>query len=256
MRHNVVKEKVFRGEPAIGVMIQFPSPELVELYALMGFEWAFIDAEHGPLGYHECQALVRACDAFGLSSLVRVPKLDHSLIAKYLETGAQGVAVPHIKTVEDAEAVVRAARYYPQGRRGWDAGASRSSSYSLVCPPLDYFARSNEAIMVALWIEDVEGMENLDAILRVPGVDVINFGVGDLTLSMGLPAQFDHPDVKAAVAEGRRKVVQAGKVLIGEAADAQTARRLMDEGARLISTMANAMLAKSVQGYLAELRQR
>lgn len=256
MRHNAAKQKVLRGEPCVGVMVQFPSPELIELYALMGFEWAFIDAEHGPLGYHECQALVRACDAYGLSSMVRVPKLDHSLIAKYLETGALGVAVPHIKTPEDAEAVVRAARYYPEGRRGWDAGASRSSAYNLSMPSLDYFARSNEEILVALWIEDVEGIENLDAILQVPGVDVINFGVGDLTLSMGLPAQFDHPEVKATVAEGRRKVVEAGKVLIGEAADAETARRLVDQGARLISTMVNAMLAKTVREYLAELRKR
>ncbi len=174
MRRNIVKEKVSRGEPAIGAMLQFPSPELVELYALMGFEWIFIDAEHGPLGYHECQMLVRACDAFGLFSLVRVPKLDHSLIAKYLETGAQGVAVPHIKSVEDAEAAVQAARYYPEGRRGWDAGASRSSAYNLAGSPLEYFAHSNETIMVALWIEDVEGIENLDAIQHVLGFATIN----------------------------------------------------------------------------------
>lgn len=255
MRPNTVKEKVFRGEPSIGAMLQFPSPELVELYALLGFEWIFIDAEHGPLGYYECQTLVRACDAFGLMSLVRVPKLDYSLISKYLETGAQGVAVPHIKTVADAEAVVQAARYYPAGRRGWDAGASRSSDYNLRGSPLDYFARSNESIMVALWIEDVEGIENLDAILQVPGVDVINFGIGDLSFSMGLPGQFDHPAVQRAVAEGRRKVVQAGKLLIGEAADAESTRRLIDQGARLISTMVNAMLARSVRDYLAQFRQ-
>lgn len=254
MRHNAVKEKVAGGKPSFGAMLQFPSPELVELYGLLGFEWIFIDAEHGPLGYYEVQELCRACDAFGLSSLVRVPKLDHSLIAKYLETGAQGVAVPHIKTVEDAEAVVRAARYYPEGRRGWDAGASRSSAYNLIEPPTDYFARSNEEIMVALWIEDVEGIENLDAILQVPGVDVINFGIGDLTMSMGMTAQFDHPEVQKTVAEGRRKVVEAGKVLIGEAGDAKTARKLMDEGALLISTMVNAMLANSVRSYLEELK--
>ena len=255
MRHNSVKEKVFRGEASIGAMIQFPSPELVELYGLLGFEWIFIDAEHGPLGYYECQVLCRACDALGLSSLVRVPKLDHSLIAKYLETGAQGVAVPHVKTVEDAVAVVQAARYYPEGRRGWDAGASRSSAYNQIEPPTDYFAHSNEEVIVALWIEDVEGMENLDDILQVPGVDVINFGVGDLTLSMGMPGQFDHPEVQAAVAEGRRKVVEAGKVLIGEGSDAQTVRGLMDEGALLISTGVNFMLSNVVRAYLDELKK-
>ena len=255
MRHNVVKEKVLRGEPAIGAAVSFPSPELVELYGLLGFEWIFIDAEHGPIGYLECQEMARACDAQGLSSIVRVPKLDHSLIAKYLETGVQGVAVPHINTAEQAEAVVAAARYYPEGRRGHDVGASRSSAYNLLESPLEYLNRSNRELIVAVWVEEVEGMNNLDAILRVPGVDAVHFGPGDLALSMGKPGRPDHPEVQASLAEGRRKVKAAGKLLIGEPSDAATARQLIADGVLLVSTQVMAMLAGTVRTYLANVQK-
>lgn len=254
MRKNSVKEKVLRGEPAIGASIGFPSPELVEFCAVIGFEWIFIDAEHGPIGWRECQAMVRACDVHGMSSMVRVPKLDRSTIAKYLETGVQGVAVPHINTAEQAEAVVRAARYAPEGYRGADAGSSRSSAYDLAIPSRDYFETSNREIMVVVWVEEVEGMNNLDEILQVPGVDAVNFGPGDLALSMGLPGQNDHPEVQASVAEGKQKVLDAGKILIGETSDVESAKQVLADGALLISTFLNGLVDKAARNYLAELR--
>ena len=254
MRHNAMKEKVLMGKPAIGAMIGFPSPELVEFCGLMGYEWIFIDGEHGPIGWPECQAMTRACDAQGLSSIVRVPRLDHSLIAKYLETGAQGVAVPHINTAEQAEAAVNAARYAPEGRRGCDAGASRSSAYGLVDSADVYFARANREILVAVWVEEVEGMENLDEILQVPGVDAVYFGIGDLALSMGLGGCMDHPDIQAAVAEGSKKVLGAGKVLISVASDAPSAKQMLADGVLLILTDVMGLWVNATQSYLGELK--
>jgi len=253
MRHNLVREKVLRGEPAFGAVIGFPSPELVEFCGLLGFEYVFIDAEHGPIGSPECQAMVRACDAVGISSIVRVPKLDHELIMSYLQTGVQGVAVPHIRTASEAEAAVQAARYCPLGRRSCDVGA-RASGYNLLEPPRDYFARASEEVLVAAWVEDVEGIRNLDEILRVPGVDAICFGFCDLALSMGLPGQADHPDVQAALADGRRKVVAAGKVLIGEPTSIETGKELLAVGARLISTQVSSLWASAARALLSELR--
>lgn len=254
MRANVIKEKALRGELSIGAVIGFPSPELVEFCGHVGFEYAFIDAEHGPIGVRECQAMVRACDAVGMSSIVRVPKLDHELIMTYLQTGPQGVAVPHITTAEEAEAAVQAARYYPQGRRSCDVGA-RASGYNLVEPIPAYLARANQALLVAAWIEDVAGMENLDTILQVPGIDAICFGFCDLALSMGLPGQHDHPDLQAALAEGRRKVVAAGKILIGEPTSLQAGRQMVADGARLLSTQITAMLVNDCRSLLRELRR-
>ena len=87
---------------------------------------------------------------------------------------------------------VRAARYYPEGRRGCDSGA-RSSAYNLIESETDYFARSNREMLVAVWVEGVEGIKNLDAILQVPGIDAVNIASGDLALSMGLPGRSGHP---------------------------------------------------------------
>ncbi len=252
MQRNLVKEKVLRGEPSIGAAIGFPSPELVEFCGYMGFEWIFIDAEHGPLGWRECQDMARACDACGMGSIVRIFKLDHALIMTYLQTGVGGIAVPHINTPEQAEAVVRAARYYPEGQRGCDVGY-RSSGYNLLESQADYFAHSNREVLVAVWLEEVEAMKNLDAILQVPGIDAVHFGPGDLALSMGLPGRSDHPDVQAALAEGRRKVVAAGKVLIGEPADAVTAKKMIADGCLLISTQVKSMWSGVARSYLKEL---
>ena len=254
MRHNAVKAKVLRGEPAIGAELRIPSPELVEFYGLLGFEWICINAEHGPIDWVTCQAMCRACDARGLSSIVRVPTLDHSLIAKYLQTGALGLAVPHINTAEQAEAVVRAARYAPEGRRGSDWGSNRASDYGLLAPAHDYFERANQELLIAIWIEEVEGMKNLDEILQVPGVDAINFGAGDLSLSMGLAGRQDHPDVQAAIIEGKRKALAAGKVLIGEPTNALAAKRQIADGALLIATNLTRMWEASGRAFLSEMR--
>jgi len=256
MPHNPLRERVLRGEPLFGAQIGFPSPELVELCCLAGFDYIFIDAEHGPIGWTECQAMVRACDAHGKPSIARVPTLDHSLIAKYLETGLSGVAVPHINTAAQAHEAAKAARYAPLGTRGCDEGSSRSSAYGLAQYREGYFAFSNREIIVAVWVEEVEGMKNLDEILQVPGVDAVNFGPGDLALSMGLPGQSNHPDVLAAVADGRNKALAAGKILIGEPSDADAAKKLMAEGAMLLNTSVANLLADAATTFLMDARRR
>ena len=255
MQFNHVKAKMLRGEPSIGAAICFPSPELIEFCGWLGFEWIFLDAEHGPIGWAECQAMARACDARGLPSILRVPKLDRSMIAKYLETGVMGVAVPHINTAEQAEMAVRSARYAPVGWRGCDDGSSRSSAYGLTESASDYFAHSNREIMVVLWVEEVEGFKNLDDILQVPGVDAICFGPGDLALSLGLPGRTDHPDVQTTLADGRKKVLAAGKALIGETSTMASAKQALADGALLISTSAMGLLGGAGRAYLRELRE-
>jgi 4-hydroxy-2-oxoheptanedioate aldolase len=227
---------------------------MVEFSGWLGFDYVFIDAEHGPIGYPECKAMVRACEARGMSSIVRVPKLDHSLIAKYLETGVLGVAVPHINTAEQAEVAVESARYAPDGRRGCDAGASRSSAYGLIEPACEYFVHSKQETLVAVWVEEVEGMRNLDKVLQVPGVDLVDSGSGDLALSMGLPGLSDHPDVQAAVAEGRRKVVAGGKALIAEPGDATSAEEALALGALLLTTDVQELWANAARSYLDKVR--
>ena len=258
MQHNVVKDKVLGGEPSLGAAMELPSPELMEICGYLGFEWSMINAEHGPITPGQCQDLCRACEARGMVPMVRVPENNPVVIMNYLQTGPLGLGVPHIKTVEDAEAVVRAARYYPEGQRGCDL-SQRSSGYSILESPGQYYARSNRELLIVIWIEDVEGFENLDAILQVPGIDAVNFGAGDLALSMEMPGAGEHglashPDVKAVLDEGRRKVLAAGKAFMSEPADLVAAKQAIADGATLINTRITTMLANTAAAYLRELR--
>ena len=258
MRHNVVKEKVLKGEPAIGAAMNLPSPELMEICGIVGFEWSMIDAEHAPIDPAMCQALCRAAEVRGVVPMIRVPVLDPVVIMTYLQTGPLGVGIPHIKTREDAEAAVNFTRYYPDGRRGCDLG-QRSSEYNITELPEEYYARANRELMVVIWIEDYEGFQNLDEILKVPGVDAVNFGAGDLALSMGLPGGGEHgfasdPEVLAVMAEGLKKVLDAGKVFMAEPVSTAMAQQAIDDGALLINTAVRGMFTNAARDYLRAVR--
>ncbi len=122
---------------------------------------------------------------------------------------------------------MKAARYYPEGRRGCDEGR-RSSGHGMLESAAGYFARPNREILVAVWIEEVEGMNNLDEILEVPGVDAVHFGYGDLALSMAYSGHPDRPAARESLPEGRRKAVASDKALIGEPADAAKAKKMIE----------------------------
>jgi len=252
MRHNRLKDTKARGEPTIGAAIAMPSPDLVDFCGFLGFEWIIMDGEHGPIGPSECLAMCRVCEAHGMSSIVKVPRLEPELIMAYLRTGVMGIVVPHVNTAEAAEMVVRAARYPPEGERGSDMGC-RASGYAPVAIDTQYSARYNREILVGILVEDTMGMDNLDAILQVSGIDAVHIGPGDLAGSMGYSNR-DHPAVQEVVAEGRRKVLAAGKMLFGGAADAATARQLIGQGALLIHTRVTEMWGNLSAAYLKEVR--
>lgn len=205
MLENRLKEKIARGETATGVLVAWPSPELVEFCGYLGFDWVFIDAEHGYIGRETCAAMVRACDVSGIVPLVRVPENNASTILGYLETGAMGVIVPHVSTAEAARAAVEAVKYGPLGARG--AGSStRPANYGLTQTSTEYFQRANDQVMLYVMIEDMAGVENLDEILSVDGIDIVAFGPGDFAMSIGYPGQPGHPEVQKIISEARERI--------------------------------------------------
>ena len=256
MTHNRIKEKVLSGGTSVGAVVPFASPELVEYLGWIGFEWVFFDAENGPIDWRYFQELVRACDAVGISSMVRVPKLDDALIAKYLQSGAHGIAVPHVNTPEEARDAVDFSRYNPDGRRGSDAGSSRASAYGLTESRRDYFKRANEEILVAVWIEEPQGMENLSGILEVPGIDIVHFGENDLALAMGHPGRKNHPEVQALIAEGEERLKSSDKILMGMPKDLESARRMVTAGEHLIGIQVLDLWSRSTRELLDALGDR
>lgn len=254
MLENRVKKKIAAGETAYGVMVSWDCPDLVEFIGHLGYDWIFIDAEHGIIGPETCQDLARACNLSGMTPIVRVPDKREGTILRYLETGVQGVILPHINTADEASAAVEAIKYGPIGRRG--AGSTtRAANYGLTQTPTEYFARANEQVMISAIIEDIIGIRNLDEILGIDGIDTLAVGSGDLAMSLGLPGQVGDPEVQRLTIDAEDRIVRAGKILDVVIGDAAGARESWERGSRMICISTGALLGRAARTFLADVQQ-
>ena len=207
MRTNTTKAKLSEGKVVFGAGIGEYAPGIVELFGAIGYDFVMIDCEHGAMTVDQVENMVRAAEAFDITPIARTPDHSDSTILRFLERGLQGIRVPHINTREEAEAVVRAARYYPEGHRG--AGRGRSHDYG-VGVSWDESARwVNSQTLVIAMIEDIEAVKNLDEILTVPGIDLLDVAPNDLGQSMGNPGQ---AEVRRVMNEVFLKIGAAGKL--------------------------------------------
>src|SRR5262249_24946211 len=158
---NTVKAKLRQRIPSVGATLAWPSPQLVEFCALAGFEWVLMDAEHGPIDVGTAEEMVRAAESFGIVPIVRVPTNDRIQIMHYLQVGVSGIAVPHVNSREDAERVVNAVKYYPEGTRYADTGA-RAADYGLLRPNHELYEEANRETLIVIWVEERRALENLD----------------------------------------------------------------------------------------------
>lgn len=176
------------------MVFQLPSPDLVEIAGYTGYDFAWIDAEHGTMGLGDINHLIRAADASGIDAIVRVPDHSPSFIQRVLDAGATGVMVPHVRTAEDAAAIVAAAKFEPQGTRG-ACPATRAVGHLTDDWAADRLRADRDTLVFGL-IEDVEGVENAGAIAAVPGLDGLVFGPFDLAMALGLDGNVSHPDIE------------------------------------------------------------
>ena len=204
MNTNTMKAKLKAGQPVFGVQVDADWPELVEVLGHVGFDWVFLDAEHGPLSEATIVQMVRAAETAGITPVVRVPRNEPETILRYLETGVAGIVVPQVNSGEEARRIVQAVKYPPVGARG--IGASRASGYGFKFGGGEEFRRraNAETIIIAL-LENVRGVENLDDILAVDGIDVVFVGPADLSASMGGEIGFEVPAVRKLVDEVLRQ---------------------------------------------------
>jgi 4-hydroxy-2-oxoheptanedioate aldolase len=254
MRRNLLREQLESERVLIGANPSFPSPEVVEFCGHVGFDWIFIDAEHGGVGVETCYSLVRAADAVGLASVVRVPINAPSPILSYAETGAHGLIVPHVKSAEDAEQLVRSARYWPRGNRGFFP-LSRAANFGVTQTAKEWAeARESQPVTIAM-IEDVEALEALSEIMHVEGIDAFFIGPADLAMSMGIPGGANDPRLQATVREAVQQLRLGGKTVGTTFVDATAGRLAADLGIRLLSTSVSGILAGAARGVLAAMRE-
>ena len=255
MQENTAKAKLKAGEAIIGPLIGFTSPQLVEIAGRAGFDFLFIDCEHGSIGLDECEDMVRAADLVGLSTIVRVPENNPQQILRYLDLGAHGVQVPHITTKDDAARAVDAVKYTPKGSRGM--GGGRAADYGLgKYTGQAYLEFANEQTWVSAMIEDLEGIKNLDQILTVEGLDIIAIGPNDLAASLGFPGQSGHSDVQKTIDEIVAKTRAAGKAVgVGGNSSAENVRTNIQRGATYLTLGYGPFIGQAAKALLAHTRQ-
>ncbi|MBI3966512.1 MAG: hypothetical protein HY329_12840, partial [Chloroflexi bacterium] len=207
LRTNAVKAKLAAGKGVVGVHVTMPSPAIVELVGLAGFDYVLIDCEHGPIGLEAVENMVRAADSVGVTAFARVPRVEADVIARTLETGVLGLLLPHVIDRSDAVAAVQAARFHPLGERGMSI--PRSGWYGAAEDADDYFESANREVFLMALIEHQEAIPNVADILKVEGMDACFVGTSDLSQSLGVPRRptagaGDHSTVVAARDEALR----------------------------------------------------
>ena len=252
MLTNRMKGKLAAGEPAFGLSVMIPSPQIVESAAGMGFDWVLIDCEHGTVGLESMELMVMAAEASGVTPIVRPRTNAAEDILQVMDRGAQGVQVPHVNSAAQARAAVEAVKFHPQGRRSLAAG-TRASGYGLRGSMGDFVAEANRQTLVCVQIEDQEALPNLDEILCVEGVDVFFIGPSDLSQSMGHPGNPKAPAVAQGIEAALKKIVAAGKTP-GMPAATAAVHDALASGVRYIYTHLPAILASGAAAYFRNAR--
>ena len=193
---NKTKERLNAGLEVFGILNSVPCPLVCEMLGYAGYDFVIIDTEHVLISADSLQQTIHAAEISGVTPLVRIPSNDPALIARALDSGAQGIVIPRVSSVQQASEAVAAVRYPPQGQRGITGG--RTTGFGTTNLD-DYIAQANREIMLVLMIEDPAGSEALAEIVKIPGIDMILEGALDLSIAMGHGNQPQHPQVQKAI---------------------------------------------------------
>jgi 4-hydroxy-2-oxoheptanedioate aldolase len=248
MKPNRMKEKIARGEVALGCSVMIPSPQVVEMLGHAGFDWVLIDCEHGSASLADVELMAMACDAAGITPIARPRSNAASDIQSVMDRGAMGVQVPHVNTADDARRAVAAVKFGPGAARGLAAG-TRPDSWGLGSRMPDFAAQANAQSLVCVQLEHAEAIGNIDAILGVEGIDVFFIGPSDLSQSMGFPGDPKAPPVASAIEEALAKIVAAGRVP-GMPATAETVAGVVGQGCRYIYTHLPRLIGAGAASFL------
>lgn len=191
------RRRLVAGEPVSGNWISLAHPAIAETSADLGFDFVVIDTEHTSIAVDEIESMIRATDTGSgeTAPIVRIPDHDSGTIKRVLDMGAAGLMVPMIESAEEAERVVEAVRYPPEGRRG--AAPARASRYGRSFE--EYFRNANEGLVTIVQVETARAVENIERILAVDGVDAVQIGQGDLSASMGVFGEWENDAFRDAL---------------------------------------------------------
>lgn len=256
MRKNTTLERLWKGEVVLGCALQhYRSAEIARVFAAAGFDYFFIDAEHGSFDLETIQDMVSAGAGSGITPLVRVAELHYALVARALDVGAQGVILPRVESPELLKEAISWARFPPLGKRG----------FGVMAPLLDYEPRSfpeiiahlNANTLIVVQFETRAAMERADELLSIPGVGVAMVGPSDLSVSLGIPGEVDHPQLVECVLQFM-KACKAHHVVPGIhcRSEAQAAQWI-ERGMRFVGSGGeHSLLFEKARQTVTQLRER
>lgn len=228
---NHFKRKL-KTEQQIGLWVGLADAYATEITANAGYDWLLIDGEHAPSDLRTTLSQLQSVAAYPSQAVVRPPIGSVQLIKQLLDIGAQTLLIPMVETVEQAELMVKAVRYPPEGIRGVGAALARATRWNSIP---DYYQTAHEDICLLIQIESVTGLENLDAILNVDGIDGIFIGAVDLSATMGHQGDPNHPEVQNAVVDAIKRIRQSGKAAGILSTQHEVTQKYLDLGTEFVA---------------------
>ena len=235
---NRFKAAIRAGQQQIGLWVSLSSAYSAEIVAGSGFDWLLFDGEHSPNDPTTVISQLQAAAPYPASAVVRPAWNDKVLIKRYLDIGTQSFLIPYVQDAEEAAAAVAAIRYPPRGVRGV-AGTTRAAGFGRIA---DYAKRAEEELCLLVQIESREGLDHLDAIARVDGIDGIFIGPADLAAGLGQLGNQQHPDVQASIRDAIKRIRGHGKPAGILATDEASTRRYIEWGTTFTAVGLDAMI--------------
>ena len=244
---NQIRQNLQAGK-AVGVLSGLHSVDMVDYLGQFGLDGAWIECEHGPVDWEQIGDFSRACDLWGMASIVRVNANEPWLITRTFDRGASGIVVPHVSTRAAAERVVEAAKFAPIGLRGMYGGRR---SYGTT----DYFKKANDETVIVVLIEEIEAVRNLKEILGVDHIDVFFVAPSDLAQTMGHIGNHTHPEVQRTIDDALEQIVAAGRTA-GALVTDENRDRYLGMGVKFTMTGWLAWVGGGARAYRAALDAR
>jgi 4-hydroxy-2-oxoheptanedioate aldolase len=253
MTRSSLKRRLVSGEPVVGMLLAYNAPWLIEVCGLAGYDFVVLDLEHEAFSDESVPTLIRTADAVGLPLLVRMHSGDR--VVPFLNAGASGVQIPHLRSRAHAEAIVELIRFPPIGRRTYYM-QTRSARYGMGIDEASLVENTNEDLLLIGMLEDIELIEQLDDLLTVEGLDGFHLGPLDLAQSMGRPPP---EELEAVIAEVVRSCRAAGKfvgvgVVTPWGIDGVSKR--IDQGVQLVIVASAWLLTTAIAEFLSAVRGR
>lgn len=246
---NTFKTRLLAGDTLIGCWLGLGEGYVANVMGTAGFDWLVVDGEHVPNDIRSIRDQLIALDASDSHAVVRLPIGETWMIKQVLDAGAQTLLIPMVDNADQAQELVRACRYPPEGKRGVGAALGRASQFAQI---QDYVTTADAQICLLVQVESLAGLAALDDILQIEGIDGVFIGPSDLSTDMGFGGNAEAPEVKAAIKDALERIVAAGKAPgILATTDAPT-QRYIDQGARFVAVGADVLMLAQAARQLAK----